>query len=185
MSPAQLGMPLWLFLPCAKERSGKCNGLWKKNLLDLLISYGGGKEADRIHRQRSLGLKISLAVNFFLVGKGSATFMLLPAAGIHHSCAWQVGQTLSHSEALAGMETTGQRPWVTNSKCWAACLSSLLLYLLPFTFRQPLLPGTTSSHHQGWEEEKNQYNMNLKWRKQKNSHENGCFSLSSCPTKQS
>lgn len=74
----------------------------------MLIGYGGGKEADRIHRQRSLGLKISVAVNFIFVGKGSATFMLLPAAGIHHSCAWQVGQTLSHSEALAGMETQGK-----------------------------------------------------------------------------
>lgn len=79
---------------------------------------------------------------------------------------------------------TGQRPWVTNRKCWAACLGSLLLYLLPFTFRQPFFPGTMSSHHQGWEEEKNQYKMTLEWSKQKNSHENDCFSHSTCLTKQ-
>lgn len=32
----------------------------------MLIGYGGGKEADRVHRQRSLGLKISVAVNITL-----------------------------------------------------------------------------------------------------------------------
>lgn len=58
----------------------------------------------------------SLWLLTFFVGKGSATFILLPAAGIHHSCVWQVGQTLSHSEALAGMETQGKGlGWQTGS----------------------------------------------------------------------
>lgn len=38
----------------------------RKKRVDLLIGYGGGKEAERIRRQRSLGLKISASVDIFL-----------------------------------------------------------------------------------------------------------------------
>lgn len=80
----------------------------KEKRVDLLIGYGGGKEAERIRRQRSLGFKITASVDIFFVGEGSAAFTPLHAAGIRHNRAQQVGQTPSRFEALAGMEIWGK-----------------------------------------------------------------------------
>lgn len=163
MSPAQLGKTLRLV---PKEEVGNTTVCERKNELICWSAMEMARKLRGFVGKGPRGWKSLRALTFFC-GKRLCCLYAAPRS-------WDPSQpcTAGRSDPDSLWSSgrggdTGQRPWVTNPKHWAGRLAYLLLYLLPFTFRQPLFPGTTLSRRQGWgTEEKNWYSCNdpkMKW----------------------